>query len=304
MHRPTEEGPFHYRLFGLHVRSDLELPELGPIEAAGDPDIRIVLANGAANEGTLLSFDDVAQFHVHAGSKIEVRPAPGVPARNVRLYLLGSAMGMLLHQRGLLPLHANAVAIDGKAVAFMGPSGIGKSTLAAWFHDRGHPVIADDVCVARVENGRAFVLPGLPRLRLWQDALEASGRKPELHERSYAGDDNWNKFDVPIAGAVASNARMELALLFDLRRADSFNCEPLAGMAAAEAVFANTYRGAFIDAANSHQSHWQSAVGLVRLVPVYRLDRRWGTQEADEQCERILKAARDYLSKSTTVAAG
>ena len=78
--------------------------------------------------------------------------ADNVPDANIRLYLLGSAMGVLLHQRGLLPLHANAVEIDGKAFAFMGASGSGKSTLAAWFHDHGYRIIADDVCAVRFET--------------------------------------------------------------------------------------------------------------------------------------------------------
>ena len=64
-------------------------------------------------------------------------------------------MGAALHQRGILPLHANAVEIDHRAVAFMGASGAGKSTLAAWFHDQGYPILADDVCVIRADDGAA-----------------------------------------------------------------------------------------------------------------------------------------------------
>ena len=305
MHRPSaQDRSFHYRLFGLHVQSDLELPELCAIEPIDEPDVRISLGKDAANAGTRLCIDDVAQFYVHGGSQISVVPEPGVPDRNLRLYLLGSAMGMLLHQRGLLPLHANAVEIDGKAVAFMGPSGAGKSTLAAWFHDRGYRVIADDVCVVSLESGRVLVLAGLPRLRLWQDALEASGRRAAQHERSYAGDETWNKFDVRMARTVESDARMELALLFDLQRADAFKVERLEGLEAAEAVFANTYRGGFVRASNSHESHWTSAVGLVRRVPVYRLDRRWGRQDIEQQCELIFQAAEHCLAEPGTAERG
>lgn len=303
MHRSSDQagsGPFHYRLFGLHVESELALPELCPIESSEEPDIRIVVAGPDSHPGSLIDIDNVAKFYVEDGSDICIVPTQGVPERNIRLYLLGSAMGMLLHQRGMLPLHANAVEIDGKAVAYMGPSGSGKSTLAAWLHDRGYRVIADDVCVTCVDGDKAFVLPGLPRLRLWQDALEASGRRASQHERSYAGDESWNKFDVQIAGTVAADAKLQLSLLFDLRRADSFQCSPLAGVEAAESVFANTYRGAFVQASNSHKSHWSAAVALVRMVPVYRLDRHWSANESGEQCERVLSVTRQLLAEQNT----
>ena len=114
MHRPSDQGicgPFHYRLFGLHVLSDLPLPELAPVDPAEEPDVRIILGAAAEATGTLLEIADIAQFQVEGGREIRVEPLPGVSERNIRLFLLGSAMGMLLHQRGLLPLHANAIEI-------------------------------------------------------------------------------------------------------------------------------------------------------------------------------------------------
>ena len=203
------EGSFDYRVFGLKIRSELPLPELfsagdaaapdilirsGSVPAAGEPGLK------AEGDSLVLTIQDVARYRVNGGREIIVDAEPGVPEGNLRLFLLGSAFGALLHQRQLLPLHANAVEVEGKAVAFMGESGAGKSTLAAWFHDRGHRVVADDVCVVRFdEQGRALAQPGLPRLRLWDEAMEATGRNAADFARSYSGDETFNKFDVPIA---------------------------------------------------------------------------------------------------------
>ena len=122
--------------------------------------------------GALLVVDKTARYFVADGSRIVVQPEEGASSRNVRLFLLGSAFGLLLHQRGLLPLHANAVEIDGRAVAFAGGPGAGKSTLAAWFSDRGFALIADDVAVIDFEGKTPIIQPGLPRLRLWERAIE------------------------------------------------------------------------------------------------------------------------------------
>ena len=88
-------------------------------------------------------------------------------------YLLGPVLGYLLRLRGITSLHASAVTLDGRAVAFVGPSEAGKSTTAAAFARRGHPVLADDV-VPLVEDRSSFLVqPAYPRVRLWPDSARS-----------------------------------------------------------------------------------------------------------------------------------
>jgi len=294
MHRPSDQGSsgrFHYSLFGLNVRSDLSLPELRLLDPMDDVDVWISVASDAEEHaGTLLAIGDVAHFYVDGGSRIIVVPDPGVPDRNVRLFLLGSAMGILLHQRALLPLHANSVEIDGKAVAFMGASGAGKSTLAAAFHDAGVQVITDDVCVVRFDEGGApGVSPGLPRLRLWKDALDATGRVAEQFQRSYAGDDSYEKYDVPVG---AEGASLELIAAYLLQPADEFAIVQLTGIDAVEAVFANTYRGGYIPETGNFQIHWEDCLRLVGRVPIFALNIPRDHARLPEMIGRILTHVR------------
>ncbi len=290
-----------YQLFGLRVRSEIELPELVPAARAAEPDVRVRVGTIdlpeegpglTARDGALgLSIPNVARFLVTGGRDILVEPAPGIDPRNVRIFLLGSAFGALLHQRGLLPLHANAVEIDGKAVAFIGESGAGKSTLAAWFHDHGYRVLADDVCVVHFdEEGRPSVFPGLPRLRLWVDAIERSGRNSEGLARSYVdADAAADKFDVPVRQQPAAHDPVPLKSLFVLDRGEAFALEPLSGVAAAEAIFAHTYRGALIADTGDPQKHWSSVLQLAATTPIYRVARRWDYGHFDEDFGAILK---------------
>ena len=286
-----QDGPFDYRLFGLGVRSDFVIPELPFANIAGEPDAFI--HSGKGEGGSQITVDDVAEFAVSGGRDIWVAAAPGVSGRNVRLYLLGSAMGLLLHQRGLLPLHANAVDVDGKAIAFMGPSGSGKSTLAAWFHDHGQMVIADDVCVIRFAEGdEPYAYPGLPRLRLWKEALEASGRDAVHYNRSYAGDDDWDKFDVPLDPATAAQGSSPLGAIYVLESGDDSRIEPLKGIEAAEALFANTYRGRFVTESGEPRVHWEACTRLVRSTPIFRATRPWGLDRMDQEAGRLLEHVR------------
>lgn len=299
-----------YRLFGLRVRSDIVLPELNASASTTEPEVAI--SSGEVprglpespgvhrhRDGVLLSIEGVARYWVAGGTRIVVAADPGVPIANVRLYLLGSAMGMLLHQRGLLPLHANAVEIDGKVYAFMGHSGAGKSTLAAWFHDHGFRVISDDVCVVRF-NGRGLptLSEGIPRLRLSSEALKASGRSMTAFERSYVGDESYDKFDVPLARATTSGGPRELAAVYLLERGKEFRVEQLEPVSSIDAVYANTFRGGYIGSTSNSEIHWQNCLRLVRSTPIFRLFRPWSLTRYDEIGEAILSNARSVGAAS------
>ena len=295
-----------YRLFGLRVASEIELPELFAAEPeAGAADVTIVrgvvaaagpgAVNGVvvAGDGATLGVADVARFHVVGGKTIIVDALPGAPQANVRLFLLGSASAILIYQRGLLPLHANAIEIDGRAVAFLGESGAGKSTLAAWFNDRGARILSDDVCVVGFgEDGRPLAMPGLPRYRLWRDALERSGRDAADHPRSYFGDDEYDKYDVAVPAAKSADAPLPVAALYVLEQGDAFAVEPLVGIAAAQALFAHSYRGGYLSVIGGQEAHWRSCLRLIQTVPVFRARRRWGAAAMDEQNAALLDHVR------------
>lgn len=277
-----------FSLFGLGIASEIPLPELPELAESRSGRTDVVLRNcqvaplasgrggvEAVDGGITLAVDGIARYHVRGGAEIFVEAAPDADPRNVRLFLLGSAFGILIHQRGLFPLHANAVEVGQEAVAFTGQSGAGKSTLAAWFHDRGSRIVADDVCVIKIdEHGTPLALPGLPRFRLWREALERSGRDARNHLRSFIGEDDFDKYDVAVAAAGVVDRPLPLRAVYLLERG-SFAIERLHGVAAAEILFANTYRGEFLSVIRAEPAHWQIALRLLERVPVYRFSRRW-----------------------------
>lgn len=308
IHGAQEARGGDYSLFGLRVRSAMPLPELTSASEPGPPDVAIgvgpVDVPAGATEGLhpsngslVLVIPEIASFRISGGDAIVVDARPGVPERNIRLFLLGSAFGALLHQRGLLPLHANAVEIDGRGVAFMGPSGAGKSTLAAWFHDCGHRVIADDVCVVRFDQqGRPMACPGLPRFRLWDDAVRFTGRDTDAFSRSYIGDDEQlEKFDIPIAPAGSTGSEIPLAAVYLLGAGRDFVIHELRGLDAAQAIFENTYRGSWVAMASAHHAHWRSAARLTQTTKVFRVERQWGLGRLSEEGSCLLAHARAAL---------
>ncbi len=299
-----------YSVFGLSVRSRLALPELPEAEAEAVPDVTIGYGNidapaadpgyAATDSGTLLTVPEVGRYLIRDGREVVIEAAAGASERNLRLFLLGSAFGALLHQRGLLPLHANVIDMGGRAVAFSGHSGAGKSTIAAWFHDRGHPILGDDVCVIGFDSaGRAIAHPGIPRLRLWRDALDASSRSAEIYERSF---DQLDKFDVPTAGGTRPLEPIALAAIYRLRKADEgtqgTDIRRLTGVAAVETLVSNTYRGAYLKTIGRTGTHLAACIQLARAVPIFSAERRWGFDCFDDEAERLREHARSHMAGS------
>jgi len=297
-----------YALFGLTIASDIELP-LPP--AAPEAAIDVTIAHGPiavkgdhpwgyaeVPGGTLLSVETVGRFLICGGSRIAVDPFPTASERNIRLFLLGSAFGALLHQRGLMPLHANAVVIDGRAFAFCGHSGAGKSTMAAWFHDRGHPILSDDVCVIGfAADGTPLAYPGIPRVRLWRQALEETGRLVDNYERSF---DAVDKYDVPIPAGTRTESA-PLAAVYLLAKAEdgaqAGTIDRLTGIAAVETLVSNTYRGAYLASIGGTGPHLAACVRIAKSVPIFRAARLWGFDAFDAEAERLDAHARSLLAQ-------
>jgi hypothetical protein len=235
----------------------------------------------------MLTVANVARYLIRAGGEILVDPMPGASDRDVRLFLLGSALGILCHQRGLLPLHANAIVADGGAVAFAGASGAGKSTLAAQFQSRGYEVLCDDVCVVQFdEAGRAYAWPGLPRLKLWGDAAAAFGHDSAGLDRAIEGMD---KYHVPLESAGPARPIPFRRLYLLSRSADGEEGEVvrLTGMAAMEAVMAQTYRGAYLAPMGLAGRHFRQCAALAASAGIFAASRAWGYDVLEREAKRL-----------------
>lgn len=301
----------NYDLFGLRIRSQMPLPDLVPASASADVDVDvdveiIVGAVPAASpdeksvwgltgngNGATLTVDHVARFAIDSGVRIRVDPLPNASARDVRLFLLGSAFGALLHQRGLLPIHANAIRIGDGAAAFMGRSGAGKSTLAGAFLDRGFRLLADDVCVTTLDKpGRPMAQPGLPRLRLWRDAVEALGRNASDFEIAFEGHE---KYVVPTHGGQLREAvpLTRLYLLSELPAGETGQViRRLKGIEALEALMANIYRGHYLPLLGGAARNLQQCLTVVAAVPMFEVRRQMGHDVMDAQIRGIEAHAR------------
>ncbi|MGO9660512.1 MAG: hypothetical protein ACLP7F_19440 [Acidimicrobiales bacterium] len=96
-------------------------------------------------EGVLGRFYGLADFEIdRTGRRVTCYRDPA--ARDlVAILVAGSLVAYLLSSSGRLVLHASAVEVDGSALAFVGPSGQGKTTVATLLCAEGYPLVSDDL---------------------------------------------------------------------------------------------------------------------------------------------------------------
>ncbi len=177
-----------YSAFGLTISSPIELPELRACEPLStNADVLISLGEVAKppsgaffverwiethGDSVILFWPDVGGFKVQDGSRITIDPCEGCNLEVIRLFLLGTTLAILLHQRGLAVFHAGAVDIAGQGVMLVGKKGAGKSSLAGMLYSLGHGFLSDDLAVMDLDVEPYLLRPGFPHLKLWPDSAE------------------------------------------------------------------------------------------------------------------------------------
>lgn len=122
----------------------------------------------------LLRFPDLADFEVSAdGTEVVAHPAKGTDATTVEHLYNNQLVPLALSRQGRPAFHASAVTVAGGAVAFLGKTGMGKSTLAASFALNDAAFLTDDALLVEETNDGLLAMPSHASLRLWEDSVEA-----------------------------------------------------------------------------------------------------------------------------------
>ncbi len=297
----------HHTAFGLHIRSCIALPEVVSAPEA-DGDVRISYGTVPAElEGTVargvryqaaagrlqLQVDGIARYLISGGREITIDRDPAADDDDVRLFLLGSALGALLHQRQDLVLHGSAIDAGGWAAAFIGRSGAGKSTLSTAFRKKGYPILTDDLCVLRAGavGNELLVHPGPPQSKLWLDSLKRLDISPDNLRQIRR---KLEKRAVPLGDGHAASP-LPLRKLYVLRpnHQGELKLTPVEGPAKFNLLKMHTYRFGYVGGLGEKPAHFQQAMALAkqaRLTIALRPSEPFQLDELAAAIEADLKA--------------
>ena len=314
----------NYFVFGLRLRSNLPLPGVTPDNAsmeacdaalhlglrpyrdeenshrseeltyvsadtnvAGEPTLRIFSVEHGAF--VRLAYEDSTQFWVdRKRENIWATWPPTSSIEHAASYLLGPVLGLLLRLRGVICLHASAVAFGDRSVAFVGSAGAGKSTTAAAFARQGCAVISDDI-VALVEQEGAFrVMPAYPHICLWPESVKMLYASAEALPRLIP---DWDKRRLAVGdqGMHFESRRLPLSAIYVLgeRRADPAPyVEAMRAQSAFLALVADTYANKILDQAMRAREF--AVLGrLVTTVPIRRVCAHEDPARLEELCKVV-----------------
>jgi hypothetical protein len=265
---------------------------------ADDPNLRVGVLPGGDYVGFF--YGDGARFVVaRSGREVWADWPENYTLEDACTYLIGPVMGYVLRLRGVVSLHASAVAIDKQAIALVGVPGAGKSTTAAAFAHRGFSVIADDV-VALVEDGRNVqVQLGYPRVNLWSDSVRALFGSDEALPRITP---TWEKRYLALGdnGFRFASGPLPLGAIYVLGPRESALSAPViddvAGSNALRELVTNTYVNYLLDR-DMRSLEFDVLTRLVVRIPVRRVRPRAECSAVFDLAEAIANDARQVMAR-------
>jgi hypothetical protein len=275
---------YSYSAYDLCIHSDIPLPSLPPGGALPDVTIRfgeidVKEASSRPRGGmfVLARFDyealgaDVV-FSVEDGRSIVLYPRKPIETELLQGWVIGVIMSVLLRQRGHHVMHGSAVAKDGFAFGFLGDSGWGKSTLAAFLCQHGYHFLTDDMLVLRREEGQPhpIVMPSHKHVRLYADSGELF--VDEFDELPLVSSFTPKRVR-PIERDSEDPFPLKRLYVLDNVPADKNAVEPLSKQESMLHLIAHTRSKDLLDAEAFRSAHFEQCAGLLREVPVARLRR-------------------------------
>lgn len=253
----TEQPPYCYSLYGVTLRSELALPQLLPGDGLATITIRFdtipeslenpleegpnwQTSHGEAIFGAL----GVGRYWVRQGKEIIIARDPRADDDDIRAFLLGPAIGLLLLQRQIWTLHASAIRSRQGGVLFTGSSGAGKSTTLNGLLQRGYAMLADDISgICLSSKAIPQVLSAFPHSRLWADTARQLKLSTEGVPRVRQ---SMEKYNFPIDNFVDGVTPLHAIYVLGTHNSREITLNPLVNAAKFNVLFRNTYHRRFI----------------------------------------------------------
>ncbi len=316
---------FTYRIYGLNIRSTRPISLLADAEF-DTPDIIVEWHTGFSFETDSREFnrvdtemldllDEVTLWELTEGSgtvtkvdisteknttltfmldsngaRLDIYHEPEESRDDLESYFVGPIMSFVLRLRGNVCLHASSVAIDGKAIAFVGHSTAGKSTLAAGMASAGASILADDITALTEDKDVVLVQPGYSRVRLRPTAADFLTPAREKLPRVYSYRDSFY-YALQNEGKFESRALPLAAIYFLGKFSDEYLDPFVAAVDPQQRLISlvENVSGIYVVRGARRAAEFEVLSKIAREIPIRRLHYSHDISTLPKQCEIILE---------------
>jgi hypothetical protein len=234
--------------------------------------------------GHTIHFSEECDFRIAADTRsIVVDVAPGVERGYVPILLTGNVLASLLSLQGECVLHASGIRANGRTVAIVGASGLGKSTLAALFCAGGAKLVSDDLLRIVSNGGLPRCYTGTAQIRLRPNAAAlADAFPPATRELTPDG-----RIAVTPEQAAGLPSELDAVLIpSPSRRARRLRVRRLSQKEALVSLLSYP-RVLGWQEASPIRRHFEVCAGIAELVPVFEATIPWGPPFAGDLAEAL-----------------
>lgn len=289
---------YYYRVYGLNIESTIEIPEFELIDS--DCNIDVKLSFGVVKEdiiekitqGYVANYEkkdmwfyveNVAIFHIYNGDTVIVEPMGDKNNKMIKLYIMGSVMGMILLQKNRVAIHGGGIVVDGKGCIFTGQKCAGKSTITTALRKKGYKFIADDVCSINIGDVNT-ISHGFGYQKLCEDAMGKLEYNIDDYE-PFRGDLDVNKYIVP-AFDEFTKEEVPLEAIFELSVGDveKVEIEEVLGASKINKILENIFRIEILKFAGGiDPSYFKKCLNIAKNTRLYKITRPKNVFSVEDQ---------------------
>ena len=173
---------YQYAACNLMIKSEISLPELGAyshIDQGIKDQVNIMLGHvpdeipDVVLQGLYyqikpnvlrLEIPNIAKFMIKNGEQIIIEPVGNIDIENIRTFVLGPCIAILLMQRDLFLMRGLVIKVKNFSISLIGDIETSPLSITASFVKRGYAVLSDEICII---NQKLEALPSYPYHFIW-----------------------------------------------------------------------------------------------------------------------------------------
>lgn len=309
---------YFYKVYGLAIESELSIDELIVLDKQErenidvkisfetiNPEIKEMINNGeiAMYEYNNMWFyiNDTAIFHIVNGTHVYIDPCQEANYENIKIYILGAVLGMVLLQKNIIAIHGGGIFINNKGCVFTGDKGVGKSTLTTSLGKRGYKFISDDVCAIKTDDVNKYkICRGFAYHKLREDTMYNLGYDT-LKATQFTSDEKIKKYIIPAFDEFV-NYDVPFEYIFEIcvDNVNKVQVEEVIGTKKLDSMISNIFKIDMLYYSGGIQpAYFKKCVEIVKNIKYYKITRPRHIFSVDEQ----IKLVEEILSKDDPIKA-